>query len=213
MNARNLLAATAAAFLIHVAAAHAIIIDNVTVNYTRSTSNQVGNAPTITNPLASGFSFGTAAPLAATNFLTTAPASTCGSGCTGPLHDTASIRINFSFSFLDSFGGTGGLSEAATYYAKYGLPKLPCDASGSTQTDCILWDGAGLNGTDSVTKLVNLSDGAVVNLTFYNAQDWVITSKIAGTLSAPYNVPEPASLALFATGLLGLVAIRRRRSA
>jgi hypothetical protein len=70
-----------------------------------------------------------------------------------------------------------------------------------------------MSPTGSVTYNVTLTDGAVVALTLCNAEDWNITPMISGNLkNGPNNVPEPASLVLFMSGLLGLSVIRRRRS-
>jgi hypothetical protein len=210
VNARTLVLVTGVAFAIHIAAAQATVIDTVTVSYTHWTSNQVGNAPGITYSLANPFSFSTTSPLSAHNFLTTSPAGSCGSGC---VNNTASLQINFHFSLTDSLGGTGTLDTFATYEAKYSGAALSCSDSPAGQTDCIDWNGAPATWNGSITDSIYLTDGAIASLTFYNAEDWTITSQISGNIAGPNNVPEPASLALLATGLLGLAMIRRRRSA
>ena len=221
MNKQKLVVTAAVAGLLFgCASAHATIISagSVSVTYTTSTSNGHGNAPGITDDLATPFTF-TTSGLSERNFLTTAPAGSCGTGCT---NNTASDQINFNFTFTDAYGGTGTLSTFATYYAKYSGSSLGCDNNGNSQTDCIIWYGTGGSstslGTGSVTDTVDLTlngtaDGSVVALTFYNAHDWTITSEISGTyLYTPPNrqqVPEPTSLMLLAGGLAGLQAVRR----
>src|SRR6185437_4902242 len=108
MNKQKLVATTAVAGLIlGCASAHATPVPgSVQVSYTTSTSNRHGNAPGITDDLASPFTF-TTNGLSERNFLTTAPAGTCGSGCT---NNTASDQINFNFTFTDAYGGTATLN-------------------------------------------------------------------------------------------------------
>jgi hypothetical protein len=216
MNTQKLIALTAGAvFLFGAAGAHAT--SEVTVTYTTSTSNTQGNAPTITDDLASGFNITQTGGLGEQNFVTTTPAGSCGSGCT---NDTAQDQINFDFTFTDNTGGTGTLDTDAVYYAKYDSPSIGCDNNGNSETDCIIWNGTGGSSTSfgnpSVTDAVTLSDGNIVDLTFYNAADWTISSEISGTYTLgstghQSSVPEPASMVLFASSLLGLPVIRRLR--
>ena len=224
MNTNKLIALTAAAaFLFGAAAANASsVTPEVTVDYTDSTSNLTGNAPAITYGssygLGSGFEITESGGLPATNFLKTSPAGTCGSGCT---NNTASDQINFDFTFTDAIGGTGTLDIDAVYTAKYSGAELGCSNSGSGESDCLVWEGSsapvgGVLGNGSVTDTVDLDDdgvfdGSVVTLTFYNDEDWTITSQISGTFSyAPVTTPEPASIVLFLSGLAGLPLLRSR---
>lgn len=221
MNKQTLIGTAAvAALMFSCASADATVISpgSVQVSYTTSTSNQHGNAPGITDDIASPFTF-TTSGLSERNFLTTSPAGTCGTGCS---NNTASDQINFSFTFTDAYGGTATFSTYATYYAKYSGTSLGCDNNGNSQTDCIIWNGTGGSssslGAGLVTDTVDLAingqaDGSVVSLTFYNAHDWTITSEISGTyLYTPpqhQQVPEPASFVLLAGGLAGLQVVRR----
>jgi hypothetical protein len=166
----------------------------------------------VTWNLGSPFSISASGPLSNTRFVTTAPGPYCGSfGCI----ETETLNVDFSLS--DTSGGTGSLSTTGTYDAKYGGSELGCSDSGSGDTDCIVWNGSSAQaghvlGTGSVTDDVTLTDGAVVALTLYNAEDWTIHSYISGSLvNGPNNtVPEPASMVLFASGLAALPVLRRR---
>lgn len=223
MNNRKLMITAAVACLVFGCdSAHATVIPpgSVSVTYTTGTSNLVGSAPTITNDLASPFTF-TTSGLSERNFLTTSPAGSCNWGC---VHNnyTSSDQINFNFTITDAYGGTATFSTFATYYAKYFGRSLGCDNNGNSKTDCIIWNGTGGSssslGTGFVTDTVDLvangqADGSVVNLTFYNAHDWTITSEISGTyLYTPpqhQHIPEPTSLVLLASGIAGLQVVRR----
>jgi len=222
MNKQTLAATAAVAGLLFgCASAHATPI--VTVTYTTWTSNLQGKAPTITDDLSSGFTIPENSGLPEQNFLTTSPYGTCGTRRSGCSNHTASEEIHFDFTITDASGGTGTFDTFATYYAKYSGKSLGCDKNGNSQTDCIIWNGTGGSkkslGAGFVTDTVDLlldgtPDGSVVTLTFYNAHDWTITSDISATYSytpdPPGQVPEPASLVLFAGGIAGLRLVRHR---
>ncbi len=151
---------------------------------------------------------------AQTNFFTASPAGSCtGGGCVG---GTETDTLTVSFTNLHVLGiAIPTLTETAVYTAKYGGSVLSC-ASGdgvSTpgDTDCVVWTGAANKWNGSTMLSSNLGNGDTLEIFLYNATDWNITPKIGfEVVDAP--APEPASLAMVASGLVGLGLIRRRRS-
>jgi hypothetical protein len=105
-----------------------------------------------------------------------------------------------------AFAANGTLYFAANYDIFYG-----------SQTDCITWNASSCTSTNNTTTIgetlkVSFADGAVLDINLYNWSDWNMQPDISFDLvsGAGVPVPEPATLAIFATALAGLWMVRRR---
>jgi hypothetical protein len=150
------------------------------------------------------------------NFLLVAP--TSGSGTvTGSILVDMSLTDGTSVTAVSNTPGAntatlvnGGVVFDANYAIDY-----------ATQTDCITWAGtckpaasAGPETTAlSDTLLLTFADGAKLDMNLYSWQDWNMEPQISFDLvSGPEVVPEPASVALFASAVAALAFIKRRRA-
>jgi hypothetical protein len=220
MKTQKLLAATVAAFLMSAGAACAttVALDG---SYSISYTPTHGNGPTINYDLGTyqsgkhdfteNLTLGT--PTTATNFFTTDPNGSCGYNC---VNSTASgtISVTFDFTNLTPVNGSD-LTETGTYEAKYGGTKLGCTSSPGGDTDCVLWGSTTNATTGSITDIINFTNGDVLDITLYDAQDWDITPQISFELTAPTATPLPPALSLFVGGLgiFGLLGARKKRKA
>jgi hypothetical protein len=220
MRMQKLLAAAATVFLTTAGAAYAnTVTDTYTITESGFGTGSGYYDPSITDDLGMGSSHPLNLTGSSTNFFVASPSGSCGkeSSCSGPNYtQSGTLDVTMDFTEYNSSNviiGTGSLTETGTYTAKYSGTDLGCSGkSGSGQTDCIDWTGAA-TGVGGSVKLPVAIGSVLLDVTFYNAQDWAITPKISFTETSP--VPLPATFPLFASGLgaLGLLGWRRKRKA
>jgi hypothetical protein len=195
-------------------------------NYTIATSGLTGNAPTIIDDLAPATNFTLSVPTTGnltTNFLEFDPnnsgsgiytSANCYGFCDNSHNNIVSEAVTATFHFTNPAGDSTAAVVTGEFYANYsgpldgtqgGTSPLNCGDSGNP-ADCIVW-----NSGDPITA--SFSNGDVLTLALNNAHDWDITSTLTASITqdAP-PVPEPMSVALFGTALLGFGVIRRQRN-
>jgi hypothetical protein len=202
MKMQALLTAVVTMVLMSAGAASA---DTITGNYTVSATGSgsyTGNKPGLSDDLPGTFSRAVSGTTVTTNFFTAAPTGSCGGTwniCGGTNIDTGPITVTFT-NLKDGSYTASNVTVYGTYEANY-----------NNTTDYIDWTGA-VSGV--LTVAVDFSNGAVVDLLFYNQSDWDITPKI-GFVDGPTATPLPPALALFGGGLgmMGMLGWRRKRKA
>jgi len=215
--------AAVAAFMASIAPAYATTI---TGSYT-AVNNQTGayrptinydGGPFLSSPFSVGLTTGTTT--ATQTFLQIAPIS----GGSGTLAGSIAVDMTLTDAanspvtgFYTSGGGgtlsNGTLDLTAYYNTNYG-----------NQSDCVSWSSSTCTPTNNTTTIgetvtATFADGAVMAINLYNWSDlnaggsWNMAPSISFDLiSAPgTTVPEPSSLAVFASALIGLGAMLRRR--
>jgi len=145
-----------------------------------------------------------------------------GGSCSGAYchNGTVSETITVSFTSLKFEGyNLAPITLTGVYSAKYSGSELACAVGDgrsptSGETDCFIWTGATNTYNGKIVVDEAIGNGDMLVLTFHNATDWSITPTLSVQLvDPPPSVPEPASLALIGSGLLGLMMFRRRKAA
>jgi hypothetical protein len=214
------LLSAAAALLATTSLGHA---DTITGSYSASVAaSSSAYAPTVQDVLPTPFSasIGAGTTTSPTTFFQVDPVG--GNAWAG----TQTGAIDLSMSLLDggsaitgvsaSAGGLGAsVSHGTLYFA------ADYELFYSNQTDCLVWNGSsctptGNTSTIGETLTISFADGATAALNLYNWSDWNMSPNVSlSLLNGPQTtpVPEPASVAIFGSALLGLCVTRRRQKA
>jgi hypothetical protein len=141
-------------------------------------------------------------------------APTSGSGTV-----TGSIVVDFNLSGPNGSAVTGVTSTAGANQASIVNGLIQIDANYAidyaNQTDCITWTSSCTAGDYKGNPLtdtlgISFADGAILDIGLYDWADWNMQPQISFELVQGVDVPEPASVALFGTGIAALLLLKRR---